>query len=66
MLELRKRYLELKVKAKQMMLEGNMSMYLKLMTEVEQMNLILVRVNKQLKLVRQVKAPRRNSSGGFR
>ena len=46
MLELRKRYLELKVKAKQMMLEGNMSMYLKLMTEVEQMNLILVRVNK--------------------
>ena len=46
MLELRKRYLELKTKAKQMMLEGNMKNYLKLMTEVEQLNLILVRVNK--------------------
>jgi hypothetical protein len=46
MLELRKRYIKLKAKARQMMLEGNMSNYLKLMTEVEQMNLILVRVNK--------------------
>ena len=46
MLELRKRYLELKAKAKQMMLEGNMSNYLKLMTEAEQMHLILVRVNR--------------------
>jgi hypothetical protein len=46
MLELRKRYLELKAKAKQLMIEGNMSNYLKLMTEVEQLNLILVRVNK--------------------
>ena len=46
MLETRKRYLELKAKAKQMMLQGNMSNYLKLMTEVEQLNLILVRVNK--------------------
>ena len=44
MLELRKRYLELKLKAKQMMLEGNVQKYLKLMTEAEQMNLILVRV----------------------
>ena len=46
MLELRKRYLELKAKANQMMLEGNMSNYLKLMTEVEQLNLIIVRANK--------------------
>ena len=46
MLELRKRYLELKEKAKQMMLEGKMNKYLKLMTEIEQLNLILVRVNK--------------------
>ena len=46
MLELRKRYLELKQKAKQMMLEGNMKTYLQLMTEVEQLNLILVRANK--------------------
>jgi len=46
MLELRKRYLELKQKAKRMMLEGNMNTYLQLMTEIEQMNLILVRVNK--------------------
>lgn len=46
MLELRKRYLELKEKAKQMMLDGHMSNYLKLMTEIEQMNLILVRTNK--------------------
>ena len=46
MLELRKRYLELKVKAKQMMLEGKMNTYLKLLTEIEQMNLILVRVSK--------------------
>lgn len=46
MLELRKRYLELKQKAKQMMLEGNMNKYLQLMTEIEQMNLILVKANK--------------------
>ena len=44
MLELRKRYLELKIKAKEMMLAGEVKNYLKLMTEIEQMNLILVRV----------------------
>ena len=43
MLELRKRYLELKLKAKQMMLKGEVKNYLSLMTEIEQMNLILVR-----------------------
>jgi len=46
MLELRKRYLELKSKAKQLMLEGKMKTYLELMTEIEQMNLILIRVSK--------------------
>ena len=45
MLELRKRYLELKQKATQLMLEGKMNAYLKTLTEIEQMNLILVRVN---------------------
>ena len=46
MLELRKRYLELKQKAKQLMLEGKMNQYLELLTEVEQLNLIIVRANK--------------------
>ncbi len=46
MLELRKRYLELKAKARQMMIEGKMNKYLELLTEIEQMNLILVRVNR--------------------
>ncbi len=44
MLELRKRYIELKQKATQLMLEGKMNAYLKTLTEIEQMNLILVRV----------------------
>jgi len=44
MLELRKRYIELKQKAKQMMLEGKMNNYIKLMTQIEQMNLILIKV----------------------
>lgn len=46
MLELRRRYLELKAKAKQLMLEGQVAKYLETMTEVEQLNLILVKVNK--------------------
>ncbi len=46
MLELRKRYLKLKAEAKQMMLDGNMEIYLELLTQIEQMNLILVKVNK--------------------
>ncbi len=44
MLELRKRYLELKLKAKRTMLEGKMNNYLRLLTEIEQMNLILVKI----------------------
>jgi len=44
MLELRKRYIELKEKAKQLMLKGEMKLYMELLTEIEQMNLILVRV----------------------
>ena len=46
MLELRRRYFELKAKAKQLMLEGQMAKYLEVLTEVEQLNLILVKVNK--------------------
>lgn len=46
MLELRKRYLELKLKAKQLMLEGKMNQYLELLTEVEQLNLIIVKANR--------------------
>lgn len=45
MLELRKRYIELKAKAKELMLKGEMNQYLKLLTEIEQMNLILVKSN---------------------
>jgi hypothetical protein len=44
MLELRKRYIELKERAKQLMLKGEMKSYMELLTEIEQMNLILVRV----------------------
>jgi hypothetical protein len=44
MLELRKRYIQLKQKATQLMLDGKMRDYLKTLTEIEQMNLILVRV----------------------
>lgn len=46
MLELRKRYLELKQKAKQLMLEGRMNNYIELLTEIEQLNLIIVKANK--------------------
>lgn len=44
MLELRKRYIELKEKAKQLMLAGEMKLYLEHLIEIEQMNLILVKV----------------------
>lgn len=46
MLEIRKRYLELKAKAKKVMLTGQMNAYFELLIEMEQLNLILVRVNK--------------------
>ena len=46
MLELRKRYLELKAKAKKVMLAGQMNAYFELLIEMEQLNLILIRVNK--------------------
>mgnify|MGYP006921592007 CR=1 FL=1 len=46
MLELRKRYIELKQKAKQLMLEGKMNQYIELLTEVEQLNLIIVKANR--------------------
>ncbi|MGB0882829.1 MAG: hypothetical protein ACPGSO_07720 [Vicingaceae bacterium] len=44
MLELRKRYIALKAKAKELMLKGEMKMYMETLMELEQMNLILVRV----------------------
>jgi hypothetical protein len=46
MIELRKRYIELKQMAKQLMLEGKMNRYIELLTEIEQLNLILVRAHK--------------------
>jgi|GEM_PF-2725495 len=46
MLELRKKYIELKQKAKQLMLEGKMNQYIELLTEVEQLNLIIVKANR--------------------
>ena len=44
MLATRKRYLELKQKATQLMLQGNINAYLKTLTEIEQLNLILIRI----------------------
>lgn len=44
MLELRKRYIALKEKGKQLMMRGEMKLYLELLTEMEQMNLILVKI----------------------
>jgi len=46
MIELRKRYLELKQMAKELMLEGKMNRYIELLTEIEQLNLILVKANR--------------------
>jgi len=45
MLALRKRYLELKKQGTELMLAGKIADYLKTLTEIEQMNLILVKVN---------------------
>lgn len=45
MIELRRRYYELKQKAKELMLQGKTSKYIELLTEIEQLNLLLVRVN---------------------
>ncbi len=45
MLELRRRYIELKERAKQLMLKGEMKLYMELLREMEQMNLILVKVS---------------------
>ena len=44
MLAFRKRYLELKQQATELMLAGRIADYLKTLTKIEQMNLILVRV----------------------
>jgi hypothetical protein len=45
-MSLRERYLELKQKAKNAMENGQLSQYLKLLIEVEELNLILVKVKK--------------------
>ena len=46
MLELRKRYYELKQKAKELMLQGKTNKYIELLTEIEQLNLLIVSVNR--------------------
>tara|TARA_R110001592_G_scaffold275745_1_gene542848 strand:+ start:7209 stop:7349 length:141 start_codon:yes stop_codon:yes gene_type:complete len=43
-MNLRERYIELKQKAKDAMENGQLNQYLKLLIEVEQLNLILVRI----------------------
>ena len=44
MLEIRKRYVKLKQRAKELMLKGEMKLYLETLTEMEQMNLILIKI----------------------
>ncbi len=46
MLELRKRYYELKQKAKELMLQGKTNKYIELLTEIEQLNLLIVSANR--------------------
>lgn len=46
MLELRRRYYELKQKAKELMLEGKTNKYIELLTEIEQLNLLIVSTSK--------------------
>ena len=46
MLELRKRYYELKEKAKQLMLQGKTNKYIELLTEIEQLNFIIINTSK--------------------
>ncbi len=41
-MELRKKYLELKAKAKQALLAGEMKLYIQLLNDVENFNLILI------------------------
>lgn len=45
-MEIRKRYIELKEKAKKAMLEGKMNVYLQLLTQAEELNFVMIRVNK--------------------
>ncbi len=45
-MNLKERYTELKQKAKEAMENGQLSQYLKLLVEVEQLNVILVRTNR--------------------
>lgn len=46
MLELRKKYYALKQRAKELMLQGKTNKYIELLTEIEQLNLIIVNASK--------------------
>ncbi len=46
MLELKKRYSELKQTAKRLMMEGKTNKYIELLTEIEQLNLIILKVSR--------------------
>jgi hypothetical protein len=43
-MEIKKRYLELKRKAKKAMLEGKMKSYLQLLTQAEELNFVMIRI----------------------
>ena len=43
-MELRKRYIQLKQKAKMAMINGQVRTYLRLLTQMEELNLIMIRV----------------------
>jgi len=45
-MEIRKRYIELKEKAKKAMLEGKVKTYLQLLAQAEELNFVMVRVNR--------------------
>lgn len=46
-MDIRKKYNELKKRAKQALLDGEMKLYMKLLNDMENFNLILVSVNKK-------------------
>jgi len=45
-MDIKKRYIELKNKAKKAMLEGKVSVYLQLLSQAEELNLVMIRVGK--------------------
>ena len=44
-MNIRKKYLELKENAKQALLKGEMNLYIQLLNDVENLNLILIKAN---------------------